>query len=109
MRQINQSSAKLEETAKPALRAQEEEEEVPKEAVAAMRREKGRARIGAAEERLRGVEATVYEATVRVVEAKDRHRKAEAEWRVALGEKQRLQQEAISLRNAIQTMKAHMR
>jgi hypothetical protein len=108
MRQINQSSAKLEETAKPALRAQEEEEEeVPKEAAAAMRREKGRARVGAAEERLRGVEATVYEATVRVVEAKDRYRKAE--WRVALGEKQRLQQEAISLRNAIQTMKAHMR
>jgi hypothetical protein len=42
-------------------------------------------------------------------EAKDRYRKAEAERRVGLGEKQRLHQEAISLRHAIQTMKAHMR
>jgi hypothetical protein len=51
----------------------------------------------------------LYEATVRVAEAKDRHRNAEAERRVALDRKQRLQQEAISLRNAIETMKAHMR
>ena len=108
MSEMNQSPANLEETAKPALRAQEEEE-ADREAAAAKRREKGQARIAAAEKRLQGVEASLYEATVRVKEAKDRYRKYEAEWRVALGEKQRLQQEAISLRNAIQTMKAHMR
>jgi chromosome segregation ATPase len=84
-------------------------EKKPKVTTATKRREKGQARIAAAENRLRGLDASLYEATVRVDEAKDRHRKAEAERRVALDRKQRLQQEAISLRNAIETMKAHMR
>jgi hypothetical protein len=71
MSKINQSLAKLEETAKPTLRAQEEEEEAEdeeeeasREAAAAKRRETGQARIAAAEERLRWIETSLYEATV---------------------------------------------
>jgi hypothetical protein len=70
MSKINQSLAKLEETAKPTLRAQEEEEEeeeeeeASREAAAAKRRETGQARIAAAEERLRWIETSLYEATV---------------------------------------------
>jgi chromosome segregation ATPase len=107
MTETHQSPAKLEEAAITALRVREEE--AARETTATKRREKGQARIAAAENRLRGLEASLYEATVRVAEAKDRHRNAEAERRVALDRKQRLQQEAISLRNAIETMKAHIR
>ena len=67
MSKINQSLAKLEETAKPTLRTQEEEEEeeeASREAAAAKRRKTGQARIAAAEERLRWIETSLYEATV---------------------------------------------
>jgi hypothetical protein len=68
MSKINQGLAKLEETAKPTLCAQEgeeeEEEEASREAAAAKRRETGQARIAAAEERLRWIETSLYEATV---------------------------------------------